>query len=203
MDAHTNTEPGCHNYSTSWASPWLHFKALGLTVANDEHSDEEQRDSNSVSTFKKRPLFVFCAEIKDENSCPTAANVRLSTHTYIHKCVHRQTHLSCKCRIITVLSAGGKLGGLLKIAILKRFIDVMLVNGGDTLGDSELMSFTLSPKILTSCIAWDKCILFLIQSGSLDDFAGCKNCRCLNFSLYFVSRITAIRKCYGRGSLSY
>lgn len=153
--------------------------------------------------LKKRPLFVFCAEIKDENSCPTAANVRLSTHTYIHKCVHRQTHLSCKCRIITVLSAGGKLGGLLKIAILKRFIDVMLVNGGDTLGDSELMSFTLSPKILTSCIAWDKCILFLIQSGSLDDFAGCKNCRCLNFSLYFVSRITAIRKCYGRGSLSY
>lgn len=39
---HENTEPGCHNYSTSGESPWLHFKALWLTVANDEHSDEEQ-----------------------------------------------------------------------------------------------------------------------------------------------------------------
>lgn len=74
----------------------------------------------------KRPLPVSYAEIKDKNSCPTAANVRLSTLTYIHKRVHRKTHLSCKCRIITVLSEGGKLGCLLKIAKLKRFIDVTL-----------------------------------------------------------------------------
>lgn len=111
-------------------SPGLHFKALRQRVANDEHSDEEQRDSNPDSTLK-RPLPIFCAEIKDENSCLTAANVRLSTHTYIHKCVHRQTHLSCKCRIITVLSEGGKLGSLLKTAILKRVIDVAMVNGGE------------------------------------------------------------------------
>lgn len=101
-------------------------------MANDEHSDEEQRDSDPGFTLK-RPLPVFYAEIKDENSCPAVANVRLSTHTYIHKCVHRQTHLSCKCRIITVLSEGGKLACLLKIVILKRFIDVTLGNGGETL----------------------------------------------------------------------
>lgn len=112
-------------------SPRLHFKALWQRVANDEHSDEAQRDSDPDSTLK-RPLPIFYAKIKDETSCLTAANVRLSTHTYIHKRVHRQTHLSCKCRIITVLSEGGKLGSLLKIAILKRLIDVALANGGET-----------------------------------------------------------------------
>lgn len=102
----------------------------GLTVANDEHSHEEQRHSDPGSTLK-RPFSIFCFEIKDENSSLTAANVRLSTHTYIHKCVHRQTSLSCKCRIITGLSEGGKPASLLKIAILKRVIDVALVNGAE------------------------------------------------------------------------
>lgn len=78
----------------------------------------------------KRPLPVFNTEIKDASLCLAVANVRLSTHTYIHKCVHRQAHLSCKCSIIKVLSEEGKLGCLLKIAILKRFIDVTLGNGG-------------------------------------------------------------------------
>lgn len=87
----------------------LHFKALRQTVANDEHSDEEQRDSHPDSTLK-RPHPIFCVEIKDENSCPAAANVRLSTHPYIHKCAHWQTHLSCKCGIITVLSARREAG---------------------------------------------------------------------------------------------
>lgn len=130
---HTNTQ--IHSLSVRsiphCESPWLHFKALWLTVANDEHSDEEQRDSDPDSTLKK-PLPT---KIKDEKSCPTPANVRLSTHTYIHKRVHRQLHLSCKCKIITVLSEGRKLACLLKIAILKRFIDVMLVNGGE-IGES-------------------------------------------------------------------
>lgn len=40
-----------------------------------------------------------------------------------------QTSLSCKCRIITGLSEEAKPGSLLKIAILKRVIDVLLVNG--------------------------------------------------------------------------
>lgn len=123
-------------------------------MANDEHSDEDQRDSDPDSTLK-RPLPIFYTEIKDENSRPTAPNVRLSTHTYIHKCVHRQTHLSCKCRIITVLSVRGKPGCLLKIGILKRFIDVTLGNGGETL-NTELVSltlFSLLHKIDISCIA--------------------------------------------------
>lgn len=127
---HTNTQT--HSASVRsilhCESPWLHFKALWLTVANDEHSDEEQRDSDPDSTLK-RP---FPAKIKGEKSCPTAANARLGAHTYIHKHVHRQTHLSCKCRIITVLSKGRKTSCLLKTAILKRFIDVMLVNGGES-----------------------------------------------------------------------
>lgn len=117
----------------------------------------------------KRPLPVFYAEIKDENSCPTAANVRLSTHTYIHKCVHRQTHLSCKCRIITVLSEGAKLGCLLKIAMLKRSIDVRLGNGGETQGDTELVSLTLSlsasknPNILRLSGQW--CVFVWCEDG--------------------------------------
>lgn len=124
-------------------------------MANDEHSDEEQRDSDLDSTLK-RPLPVFYAEIKDGNSCPTAANVRLSTYTYIHKCVHRQTHLSCKCRIITVLSEGGKLGCLLKIAILKRFIDVALGNGGkQRAGVSHSFSLlSQNPNSLHCSVEW-------------------------------------------------
>lgn len=130
-DTRANTEPSVITVPHR-QSPELYFKALWQRVANDEHSDEEQRDSDPDSTLKTGPLPIFCAEIKDKNSRLTEANVRLSTHTYIHKCVHRQTHLSCKCRIITVLSAGGRLGSLLKIAILKRVIDVALVNGGET-----------------------------------------------------------------------
>lgn len=160
-DAHKNTEPKCHKYSTSRESPWLHFKALRLTVANDEHSDEEQRDSDPDSHIKKRPLPVFYAEIKDENSCPTAANVRLSTHTYIHKRVHRQTHLSCKCRIITGLSEGGKLGCLLKIAMLKRFIDVTLGNGGETVGDTEMVSLSFAKY---SAFLWTMVCVYLLRS---------------------------------------
>lgn len=166
MQTHKNTEPKCHNYSTSRESPWLHFKALQLTVANDEHSDEEQRDSDPDSTLK-RPLPVFYAEIKDENSCPTAANVRLSTHTYIHKCVHRQTHLSCKCRIITALSEGGKLGCLLKIAILKRFIDVTLGNGGETQNWCLSLSLSLSllRQIQIACLSLDNSVYLHLLWG--------------------------------------
>lgn len=110
--------------------------------------------------LKKKGLFPpFTPEIKDGNSCPAAPNVRLSAHTYIRKCVHRQTHLSCKCRIITVSSEGRKLGWLLKIAMLKRFIDVTLGNGGETLTGSELVSLILwlsqNPNLLWTM----KCIL--------------------------------------------
>lgn len=122
---HTNTELRCRNDPALRAKTPL--QSSGLTAANDEHSHEEQRHSDPGSTLK-RPFSIFCAEIKDKSSCLTAANVRLSTHTYIHtyiyKCVHRETSLSCKCRIIMGLCEGGTLGSLLKTSILKRVIDV-------------------------------------------------------------------------------
>lgn len=161
VDTHANTqrcsESLCHNYSSSWESLWLHFKAHGLTVANDEHSYEEQRDSHPNSTLKK-PLPIFYVEIKDENSRPTVANVRLSTHTDIHKCIHGQTHLSCKCRIITVVSVEGKSGCLLKIVILKRFIDVMLVNGREK--PNGCLAHSFLHKIHIYSIAWDSRMYF-------------------------------------------
>lgn len=90
-EAPANTEPECHNCSASSENPELHFKALWRRAANDEHSDEEQRDSDPDSMFKKKkkgergglfPIFFSRTEIKDENSRPTAANVRLGAHTY-------------------------------------------------------------------------------------------------------------------------
>lgn len=83
MRKHTKTQSPSVITIPHRESPGLHFKALQLTVANDEHSDEEQRDSDPDSTLK-RPLLILYAEIKEENLCLTAVNVRLSTHTYIH-----------------------------------------------------------------------------------------------------------------------
>lgn len=77
----TNTELRCRNDPALRAETPL--QSSGLTAANDEHSREEQRHGDPGSTLK-RPFFHLCAEIKDKSSCLTAANVRLSTHTYIH-----------------------------------------------------------------------------------------------------------------------
>lgn len=81
MKTQKNTALRCRNYWASKAKTLL--QSSGLTVANEEHSDEEQRHSDPGCTLKGS-FSIFCAEIKDENSWLTAANVRLSTHTYIH-----------------------------------------------------------------------------------------------------------------------
>ena len=70
------------------------------------------------------------------------------------------------------LSDGGKLGCLLKIAMLKRIIDVTLGNGGETQGDTELVSLPFISLLQILQLSPDNAHICLEVGGSAGEQQG-------------------------------